>query len=85
MLLWDARERKSSLALANAHAVTCCAFSDDATKLFCGGIDDKISCWDLRNGEVEYVLQGHDDTVTGLSGNQSFEAAPFPGEVMLFR
>jgi len=67
VLLWDARERKSSMALANRYSVTCAQFSDDATKVFCGGIDDKIYCWDLRNEEVEYVLEGHADTVTGLA------------------
>ena len=32
-----------------------------------GGLDNVIKVWDLRNQSIAFSLEGHTDTVTGLS------------------
>ena len=41
----------------------------DGESLFSGGIDNLIRRWDLKSSEaaVDLVLEGHMDTITGLS------------------
>ncbi|KAJ1462447.1 WD40-repeat-containing domain protein [Pelagophyceae sp. CCMP2097] len=67
ILLWDQRVRTSVHALKAKYAVTSVAFSDDAQCVFSGGVDEVLSCWDLRKDEVLYTLQCHRNTVTGLA------------------
>lgn len=35
--------------------------------MYTGGIENAISVWDLRKGEVSMSMPGHTDTITGLS------------------
>jgi Prp8 binding protein len=69
ILLWDQRVRTSVHAIKSAYAVTAVAFSEDAQTVFSGGLDEKISAWDLRmdGGGAVYELMGHTNTVTGLA------------------
>jgi Prp8 binding protein len=66
-LVWDTRVRGPVHRLESDFAVTCVAMSDNSQGVFSGGIDEKIQAWDLRTGSVLYSLNGHSDTVTGLS------------------
>ena len=43
------------------------AFAPDGRRLYSGGNDRTIRVWDAQSGQLERVLQGHDDTVTGLT------------------
>ena len=43
------------------------AFAPDGKRLYSGGSDRTIRVWDAQSGQLERVLQGHDDTVTGLT------------------
>ena len=47
--------------------VTSVHFSDGADKVYAGGIDNVVKVWDLRKGEMCMMLEGHSDTVTGMS------------------
>lgn len=47
--------------------VTAVHFSDGADKVYAGGIDNVVKVWDLRKGEMVMMLEGHSDTVTGMS------------------
>jgi Prp8 binding protein len=65
-MLWDIRVRGAVQRLRSEFPVTAVALSDDSQTLFAGGIDEKISAWDLRTSQVSYQLNGHTDTITGL-------------------
>ena len=66
-VLWDARERRSVKTLAGDYAVTAVCFDEDASRVFSGGLEESVKCWDLRMDDVVYELRGHADTITGLS------------------
>ena len=67
-LLWDTRERRSVQTLPGAYAVTAVALDDEARRVFVGGLDEKVKCWDLRMDDAPlYDLAGHSDTITGLA------------------
>jgi len=65
-LLWDLRVRNAVQTITTDYQVTSVAFSDDSTKLFTGGIDNVVKCWDLVAGKLEYKLEGHEDTITDV-------------------
>ena len=43
------------------------AFSQKADQIFVAGIENNIKAFDLRNKGILYALEGHYDSVTGLS------------------
>ena len=53
--------------------VTCVAFgkTTQGGYLFFGGLDNTIKAFNLRKGEVEYAMEGHHDTPTGLALSRS--------------
>ncbi len=53
--------------MATTAQVLAVEFSDDATQLFVGGVDETIKCFDIRMERVVYTLEGHADFVTGMS------------------
>src|SRR6185437_10753793 len=65
--LWDIRTRHSTGTLQHKFAVTAVSFNDAADQVLTGGIDNVIKVWDLRRNEQVLSLEGHDDTVTGVS------------------
>jgi Prp8 binding protein len=65
--LWDVRKKRETQTLKGDYQVCSVALSDDGTQLFTGGIENSIKCWDIRKGEVLYAMEGHRNTVTGLS------------------
>jgi len=68
-IMWDLRARGPQITLADEKAklpILSCAFSDDSTQAFTGGIDEAIKVWDIRKNKVSYKLEGHTDCVTGL-------------------
>jgi len=46
--VWDARAKRPVAILRHQVAVLSVEFSTDATQLFSGGLDNAITCWDLR-------------------------------------
>ncbi|KAJ3319920.1 hypothetical protein HDV06_005819 [Boothiomyces sp. JEL0866] len=73
MKVWDIRlkNRRFHLNLAvfqfeEKYPLTACAFSFDGSMVFAGGIENEIKAWDLRKGNVGYLLSSHNDTITGL-------------------
>jgi Prp8 binding protein len=55
----------------NAYSVTSVAFSDNGEQLFSGGIDNEIKVWDLRKDMQAMKLEGHTDSITGVSCHDS--------------
>jgi len=64
--LWDLRVKKCLQTMPEKYQVTSVAFSDDASKIYSGGLSNDISVWDLRKNEVEMTLKGHTNTITGM-------------------
>ena len=67
--LWDVRVRTPIKSLVNPYPLTAVAFALDGDMVFCGGIQNIIHGWDLRSDSVLYSLNGHSDSITGLSLN----------------
>jgi Prp8 binding protein len=65
-MLWDVRVRGARKTFENELQVLSVAFSDDAQRIFTGGIDNDIKVWDIRTGKILYKLEGHADSVTGM-------------------
>lgn len=67
--LWDPRQRRAVATMALPYQATALALSPAAEKLFCGGIDGVVRCFDPRKEEALFELRGHEDIVTGIALN----------------
>ncbi|EFA74568.1 WD40 repeat-containing protein [Heterostelium album PN500] len=66
--VFDTRKRHSVQTFQHKYPVTAVCFSDASDQVITGGIDNVVRVYDIRNNESELmILQGHSDTVTGLS------------------
>lgn len=65
--IWDPRKKYAVHTLDNKYQVTAVCFNDTGDNAITGGIDNDIKVWDVRKNEVLYCLQGHADTITGLT------------------
>jgi Prp8 binding protein len=65
--LWDQRRKRSIHTLQEKYQVTSVCFSDQTDLVFTGGIDNVIRAWDMRKYELLYTMEGHTNTVTGMS------------------
>uniref|UniRef100_A0A7E4V5M2 WD_REPEATS_REGION domain-containing protein n=1 Tax=Panagrellus redivivus TaxID=6233 RepID=A0A7E4V5M2_PANRE len=65
----DMRKKEAAMSIANFEnfAVLGVSFNDTSDWAFGGGIDNTIHAWDLRKQERVFDLQGHTDSITGLS------------------
>jgi len=65
--IWDMRQREPAFNFDSKYQVTAVSFNDTADRVFSSGLDNQIKVWDLRKNDIDYVLYGHTDTITGLS------------------
>jgi len=65
--IWDSRKRNFVHSLANKYQVTATCYGATEHQVITGGLDNVIKVWDLRNQSIAFSLEGHTDTVTGLS------------------
>jgi len=66
--IFDIRMKPPSKTLDCTYQVTAVALSDNALKLYTGGIDNVIKVWDGRKSHKPLLyLHGHSETVTSLS------------------
>ncbi len=72
--VWDLREKEPVHSFEGKYPVTAVTFNDTGDKVFSAGLDNQIKLWDIRKGDVDSVLHGHTDTITGLalSGEGSY-------------
>ncbi|XP_018603419.1 U5 small nuclear ribonucleoprotein 40 kDa protein [Scleropages formosus] len=65
--LWDIRKKASVHTFQNTYQVLAVTFNDTSDQIISGGIDNDIKVWDLRQNKLIYTMQGHGDSLTGLS------------------
>lgn len=65
--LWDIRKKAAVHTFQNTYQVLSVTFNDTSDQIMSGGIDNDIKVWDLRQNKMIYSMQGHGDSVTGLS------------------
>jgi len=65
--VWDRRQRDACRQYQSTYQVTSVSFNDTGDQLFSAGIDNHIKAWDMRKDDCIYSMNGHSDTVTGLS------------------
>ncbi len=62
--VWDTRQKKLTHEFSNKYPMTSVCFSETGDKVFAGGIDNQIKCFNLKTGKIEYTLDGHLDTIS---------------------
>ena len=65
--LFDTRARACVASFDCEYPVCAVAFSADNSQCFTAGIEETIRVWDVRKRAVLMTLEGHTDTITGLS------------------
>lgn len=64
--LWDLRSGECVQRFDEKYQVVAACFSEEAEKVFTGGIEEKVRAWDLRRADEAFSLGGHRDTITGM-------------------
>eukprot|EP01080_Neovahlkampfia_damariscottae_P001078 gene1078-10597_t len=64
--LWDKRTKNVVHTFKCNYPVLSCAIKEEE-QIFTSGIDNQIKCWDLKKLENIYSLEGHKDSITGIS------------------
>lgn len=65
--VWDSRRKGEIQTFQNTYQVLAVTFNDTSDQLVSGGIDNSIKVWDMRKNDILYKMNGHLDSVTGLS------------------
>lgn len=71
VLLWDLDERNFVDLLHFGYPITAVAFSEDASLIFVGGVDNAIHAMDLSTKQRQYSLRGHLETIASLQLSRS--------------
>lgn len=67
VILWDTRTKTPSFTEKFKFQLTSVVFSHNNDQIYIGGIDNVVKIYDLRKKQVENMLIGHTDTITGLT------------------
>lgn len=67
VLFWDSESRYPVDVLEFGYPITCVEFSDDASQLFVGGIDNAIHVMDMSTKQRVYSMLGHTNSVASLA------------------
>jgi len=68
--VWDMREKSVVMEITCPSVVTAVCCGSLGHQLFSGGIDNTVTCWDIRNDATAlYTLEGHEDTITSVALN----------------
>lgn len=67
VMVWDPQAKEPLDALEVGYPVTAVAFSEDASQIYVGGIDNQIHIYDLTRKAIALTLRGHMDTITSIS------------------
>ncbi|ORX78344.1 WD40 repeat-like protein [Basidiobolus meristosporus CBS 931.73] len=64
--IWDIRQKNAVDTLEQDYQVTAVTFSEAGDMVYTGSLDNKITAWDVRKKEIAYVMEGHEDTISGI-------------------
>ncbi|EPQ28352.1 uncharacterized protein PFL1_04179 [Pseudozyma flocculosa PF-1] len=67
VMLWDPQDKQALDVLNVGYPVTAVAFSDDASQVYVGGLDNDIHIYDLSRKQIVFSLRGHLDTITSIA------------------
>jgi Prp8 binding protein len=75
--VWDRRQKSAVMTLRNNSTnhdsdtagtpLPITALAATSTHAYTGGIDNLITCWDLKTQRKQYAMKGHADTITSLA------------------
>lgn len=65
--LWDTRKRNLAASFHDKYQFTAITFNDSSDQIIVSGIENALKVYDLRKNDILFTMQGHFDTVTGLS------------------
>jgi Prp8 binding protein len=69
--IWDTRAKSFIASYEVDYQITSVAFSYTNDYIFFGGLDNSIKALSLKKNQVEFMLLGHTDTVTGIQLSKS--------------
>ncbi|KAI9591778.1 CG3436-like protein [Syncephalis fuscata] len=64
--IWDLRAKEAVDTFEHPYQVTAVEFGKAGDQIFAGSLDNTITVWDVRQRTISYVLEGHQDTITGI-------------------
>ena len=67
VLIWDVDAKHPVDSIEFGYPITAIEWSDDATQLFVGGLDNAIHAVDVATKQRHYSLLGHTDTVASVA------------------
>jgi Prp8 binding protein len=67
IIVWDTRNKYPILTEKFKYQITSVCFNSNSDQIFIGSIDNQIKIYDIKKKEVQTVLSGHSDTITGLA------------------
>lgn len=67
MIIWDLRNKTPVVKEKFKYQITSVCFNSTGEQVFIGGIDNQIKIYDIRKKQVENILIGHTDTITGIA------------------
>lgn len=70
-MLFDLRNKESIMSFDCRYPVLSVAMLESANQVFTAGVDNAITCWDIRSGSQSYKIEEHGDTVTGIRLNRN--------------
>ena len=66
--VWDQRHRSSVSNMNATYQVTAVTFGENSDQVVSAGIDNLVKVWDTRKpSSPVYQMNGHSDTITGIS------------------
>ena len=69
--LWDPRAKDFISSYELNYQITSVSFNLSNDYVFFGGLDNSIKALNLRKNQVEFMLLGHNDTITGIQLSHS--------------
>ncbi|KAJ6250766.1 u5 small nuclear ribonucleoprotein 40 kda protein [Anaeramoeba flamelloides] len=67
--IWDYREPKAIKTVKQKYPVFTCALSSSPKNLYFAGLDNVVKVYDFSQLKLEFILEGHTDSVTGIDIN----------------
>ena len=64
--VWEQRSKEEFRVYQTKYPITSVSFSLNGDKVYFGGIDNDIRCYNIAEQKIEDTIQGHQDTISSL-------------------